>query len=39
MPCDLRKRVCYPLAGSGLVNFSVNKVNTLPPAHGRFLLL
>ncbi len=38
MPRDLRKRVCCPLPGSGLVNFSVNKVNTLLPAHGGFPL-
>jgi hypothetical protein len=31
-------RVLCPLLGSGLVNFSVSKVNTLPPAWGRFLL-
>jgi hypothetical protein len=38
MACDLRKRGACHLPGSGLVNFSVNKVNTLLPAHRRFRL-
>jgi hypothetical protein len=35
MPFELGKRVCGPLPGQGLVNFSVNKINTLLPARGR----